>query len=344
MKYKLLSVNKDSLAEINIGDYIQALAALQYLPSFDGFVNREELSRYDGEECAVIMNGWFMHSPENWPPSKMIHPIFLSFHIDMEVSEEMLSARNLKYFKENEPIGCRDYYTCNLLMQKGIDSWFSGCLTLSLGKGFLSNEKRNTVYFVDPYMPDPCSKWDRLKNLLVFFSSPLAVYRLSKKISVFYSYKGVRDRIERPSQFFRVYSKVFTTNCLVTATYITHSKSIYKTMSDKERMNEAKALVEKYANGKFVVTSRLHCALPCLGLHTPVYFIQNNKWNDVFCCRFGGLIDLFNTVIISSNQIICNFEHKGKLSETSIVKNKNTWEPLAKAISIRCREQINHIE
>ena len=55
MKYKLLSVETANLKP-NIGDYIQALAASQFLPTIDGFVNREELSQYDSEECIVIMN------------------------------------------------------------------------------------------------------------------------------------------------------------------------------------------------------------------------------------------------------------------------------------------------
>ena len=39
------------------------------------------------------------------------------------------------------------------------------------------------------------------------------------------------------------------------------------------RMNRAEALLDCYAGAKAVVTSRLHCALPCLALGTPVLFI-----------------------------------------------------------------------
>jgi hypothetical protein len=67
MKYKLLSAHTEKT--VNIGDYIQALASLQFLPSFDGFVEREGLNSYSEEECTVIMNGWFMHNPnlDSWP-------------------------------------------------------------------------------------------------------------------------------------------------------------------------------------------------------------------------------------------------------------------------------------
>lgn len=41
MKYKLLAVSSED--QVNIGDYIQALASAQFLPSMDGFIQREEL-------------------------------------------------------------------------------------------------------------------------------------------------------------------------------------------------------------------------------------------------------------------------------------------------------------
>ncbi len=63
MKYKLLAVSTESY--LNIGDYIQALASSQFLPSTDGFIQREELNKYDGADAKVIMNGWYMHRPKN---------------------------------------------------------------------------------------------------------------------------------------------------------------------------------------------------------------------------------------------------------------------------------------
>ena len=51
MKYKLLSVSKSpKLVGINIGDYIQALAAAQFYPHIDGFIDRDvDLKDYDDE-------------------------------------------------------------------------------------------------------------------------------------------------------------------------------------------------------------------------------------------------------------------------------------------------------
>lgn len=337
MKYKLLSVNTDDY-QTNIGDYIQALAASLFLPSMDGFVNREELSHYDGEDCVVIMNGWFMHFPDNWPPSKNIHPIFLSFHINMIAMEKMLTHHGITYLKANEPIGCRDRHTLNSLKQKGIDSWFTGCLTLTLGEKYTSMGKKEHVYFVDPCIPS--TRQDRVKKVVTFLSHPFFVYKLSKKFHKQDNHDSLITRISKSSQFFRLYSKIFTKDCLEKAIFMTHEDTNYSTMSDEERINEADRLIRMYAHAIFVVTGRIHCALPCLGLQTPVYFTQGLSENEISSCRFDGLTELFNKMTLSSNNIICDFNYAGKLSESNIVENKKTWEPLAKAIAAKCTESI----
>jgi len=340
MKYKLLSVNTDDY-QTNIGDYIQALAASQFLPSMDGFVNREELSQYDGDECVVIMNGWFMLFPDNWPPSKNIHPIFLSFHINVMAMERMLAHNSVTYLKAHEPIGCRDRYTLYLLRQEGIDSWFTGCLTLTLGNKYTSMGKKEHVYFVDPCIPKP-SRQDRVKRTVAFLCHPFLVYKISKKLHKLNNHHSFRVRISKSSQLFRLYSKIFTKDCLENAIFISHGDTCYSFMSDEERMNEADRLIRLYSHAKFVVTSRIHCALPCLGIQTPVYFTQDVSCHIIKSCRFDGLTELFNKMTVSSNSIICDFDFSGKLSESNIVENKKTWEPFAKAIAVQCNEYIRN--
>ena len=339
MKYKLLSVETGN-RWTNIGDYIQALAASQFLPSIDGFVNREELSQYDGEECVVIMNGWFMHVPNNWPPSKKIRPIFLSFHINKEASDKMLANHGVTYLKENGPIGCRDRYTLNLLRQREIESCFTGCLTLTLGNKYTSVEKKEKVYFVDPCIPISQNRMDRLAILL---RNPFLVYKISKKLSTPGKHNSFRNRIYKSSQFIQYYSKIFTKECLGDAIFIMHENTNYSFMSDEERMNEAERLIRLYSRAIFVVTSRLHCALPCLGLQTPVYFTQRVSCSEKSDCRFDGLIELFNKMTVFSNNIICDFNYTGKLSEYNIVANKKNWEPLAMALTTKCTKLISNI-
>lgn len=117
MKYKLLAVSKfPNISGVNIGDYVQALASSQFLPHIDGFIDRDEdLKDYAGEPCKVIMNGWYMHLPQNWPPSDLIDPLFVAFHLNSGVKEVLLSSQSIAYLKSHQPIGCRDLNTLYLL-------------------------------------------------------------------------------------------------------------------------------------------------------------------------------------------------------------------------------------
>ena len=79
MKNGLMIVNPNEAGLMNIGDYVQALAARQYFPNIDILLDRDnDLASYQGEEVRMIMNGWFMDHPENFPPSHQIKPLLIS--------------------------------------------------------------------------------------------------------------------------------------------------------------------------------------------------------------------------------------------------------------------------
>lgn len=331
MKYKLLSI--ENRAMINIGDYVQALAAAQFLPQVDGFVNRECLSDYDGDECKVIMNGWYMHDPTKWPPGEKITPLFVALHINKLASEQMLQEKGRTYLKKHEPIGCRDYHTRDLLQENGIESYFSGCLTLTLGRKYRSVRHTDKVYFVDPYIPREESFALFTKDLIALFFSPLLTYHLSHQL---YLSPSKLTNIIRTARFVRLYSRIFTKETLRNATYISQENKYFATLDNNERLNKAELLIKEYAQASFVVTKRIHCALPCLGLETPVYFTENALDNEVSSCRFGGIKELFNRITVFPDGIETEFERKGKLSNMNIVMNKDTWRPLAATLTQRC--------
>jgi hypothetical protein len=117
----------------NLGDDIQSIAARQFLPQVDTFINRERLSTYDGPPVVMILNGWFKHDVMDWPPSSLITPIFVGFHLH---DHKLLTAPCVDYLKSHGPIGCRDVYTSRLLTNYGIDVFVSGCLTSTLGLSY----------------------------------------------------------------------------------------------------------------------------------------------------------------------------------------------------------------
>ncbi len=236
-----------SYSTVNLGDEIQSIAAQQFLPSTDSLVDRDQLNRLPNGavgEYKILLNGWHTHKPENWPPSPKLIPLITSFHITGETyskdqycarpSDVLLEEKNLAYFRAHAPIGTRDLWTRDLLRQKGVESYFSGCLTLTLGSG-RPKIRKNYVCAVDVEGPI----LDRLRN-----------------------------RVSDP---------------LLTLTHIDPRPGSFN-----ERCHRARRLLSIYAQAKLVVTSRLHCALPCLALQTPVLLIHMAP--DSY--RFTGLSDL----------------------------------------------------
>lgn len=147
----------------NLGDEVQSLAVRQFLPRVDAVVDREELDTFKADEPHhIVLNGWYMHRPERWPPGPFIKPLITSFHItQMErrapferADRAMLRGASAEFLKAHAPIGCRDRNTQRLLEGIGVEAYFSGCATLTLPK--LDVEKTDRVAAVQ--LPGPAMR------------------------------------------------------------------------------------------------------------------------------------------------------------------------------------------
>jgi len=75
-------------------------------------------------------------------------------------------------------------------------------------------------------------------------------------------------------------------------TFITHNDLLSMHRVD-QRLERARGILKKYATAKMVITSRIHVALPCLALGTPVYFVDvGYKHRN----RFKGILDLMHCI------------------------------------------------
>lgn len=141
MKYGVLY----NAFNLNLGDDIQAYAASRFLPAVDYLIDRETINTFkskDNEPVAVIMNAWYMWEKWHWPPSKCIIPHMVSIHYadhnlanqweGSPLQYEALEGLGGDYFRTYQPIGCRDYFTMEQLQKRGIEAYFSGCVTLTL--------------------------------------------------------------------------------------------------------------------------------------------------------------------------------------------------------------------
>ena len=249
----------------NIGDYIQSLAALQYLPKKckPYLVDRDSIQFYNGTKIKLIMNGWHNLNGGNKYVSNKIKPFYISYHLtkSKDMPEEFI--KNMNNFS---PIGCRDIQTRNNLIKYGIKAYFSSCLTTTLDIDYRldKSERTNEIIFIDYKFGD----YPEADKYL--FS--LEAYNFNK------------------------------------ITYISHMFDI--NLTHIERLKFASKLLKRYAKAKLIITTRIHGALPCLALNTPVILINKKFDYD----RYIGLYELLNTIGINSKkrfEIRVNINNKG---------------------------------
>ena len=317
----------------NIGDYIQSLAASQFFERTDVYINREQLDIYNGENVKLIMNGWFMHSSKNWPPSSKIKPLFVAFHLNSLAKNELLSEESIKYFKLQEPIGCRDYKTVKLLEEKGVKAYFSACMTLTLGEKYKNNSKNNKVFFVDPFY-----YFSKFK-ILFYISTLVLNFKRIKKISFKENKNTTIKNLIHTAAFYRQYNKIFDKDILINSEYINHE--IPDTFeSENEKFDYAKYLLSEYSQAQFVVTSRIHCALPCLALDTPVLYTDDLNQLEVSYCRLDGIRDLFNTIKIDKDNIYVD-NQPSKINFKTKLSNKKDYIKYRDKLIETCKKFVN---
>ncbi|MGE8683689.1 MAG: polysaccharide pyruvyl transferase family protein [Acinetobacter sp.] len=316
-------VYEELKGRFNIGDYIQSLAAQSFFENYTAKINREKSAYYDGDEINLIMNGWFTHTTTNeWIPSEKIKPLLISFHLNHSSVPYLLNKEGIEFFKKNQPIGCRDEFTVNEFKKRGIDAYFSGCLTLTLDRYKKSNVKREGIYIVDP------------------------LYDYPQKMYIMESYKSLiksmlNGDIFKTKKIEKHMKKIFSQELLEQAEYITQvlpgDKYTYE-----EKFKIADSLLEKYSTAKLVITSRIHCALPCLAMGTPVIYI--NGFDSFFdTCRFEGILELFNRVDVNkkTGSFIANFDYKGeKITSDIDIHNKDDYLILANKMKKICEDFV----
>ncbi len=259
----------------NIGDDIQLLAAKRFLPQVDYIIEREALDQFvskNNEKVKVIMNGWFFHQAEHWPPTPFIEPKLLSMHFtdNMMISgwtskvewEKVLQINEADFFKENGPVGCRDHHTEQMMKKLDIPCYFSSCLTTTLSLG-IKKDIKNIIYAVDV---DP-EVVDYVK-----------AHSNAEVISL--THTMTKEECEAPVEI---------------------------------RLKRAEELLEKYHQAKMVITSRLHVALPCLGLETPVLLIEHD--DPLYKGRLETYYDFVHTTTVDnllSGKSLYNFDKPKK--------------------------------
>ncbi|MCD8153178.1 MAG: polysaccharide pyruvyl transferase family protein [Clostridiales bacterium] len=255
MKYGIL-FNKNNM---NIGDDIQAYATALFLPSFDYIIDREHIDEFvpeNGEPVAVIMNAWYMWNKWNWPPSRYIYPCFVGFHY----ADHQLAKQPGSPFKYEFLTGIGGDYL-RAYEPVGCRDNFTREQLEKLGiRSYFSGCITMTL----PKMPE---RKDR--------GTYICLVDVEKRVS---------DKIKAQLKDEDIEIRV-----------VTHNRERNENLSWEDRVKIVTDLLTLYQNARCVVTRRLHCALPCLAMETPVFLIKETE-DDI---RFSPYNDFLHRVTVT---------------------------------------------
>jgi hypothetical protein len=155
-----------------------------------------------------------------------------------------------------------------------------------------------------------------LKN----FPAVLRIYNKNKKIG-----RNILYSLAKSGLIYCFYSNILEKDILAKANFIRHSINREALKSDHEYFEYAEQLIKNYAQAKLVVTSRLHCALPCLALGTPIIFINSD---GLSYGRFDGLLELLRVFNFKDGNFQTEDEvlkSAGKIGLNTKLENKNDF-------------------
>ncbi|SKB98392.1 hypothetical protein SAMN05660226_04140 [Parapedobacter luteus] len=215
----------------NIGDVLQGMVAIPFLPDNAIVVDRESLAKIP-QPGFLIANGWYLHSFENFPPPDNVQPFYVSVHIAK--SELLLDRKTRDHFMKYAPIGCRDTKTLKLLLGWGIPAYYSSCLTITTHpRNEINHSGIGECLLVDNIdHPVPMDVKEKLERLL--------------------GEKLTRVSHDPPNT----------------------SGSLHDYWSNASTHMES--LLKRYCKARLVVTTKIHCALPCLGMGANILVIHPN--------------------------------------------------------------------
>lgn len=110
---------------------------------------------------------------------------------------------------------------------------------------------------------------------------------------------------------------------------------IDQTNTWEQRLNNAKKLLTVYQNAEFVITTRLHCAMPCLALNTPVLFLKEDSIEEIG--RFEGLSRL---VYCESSEHFIQGSHVFDINNPP--ENKTDYLKIRESLIKKCKAFIGN--
>lgn len=195
----------------NLGDDIWAYAQSKLLPNIDYLIDNTTAYAFesDNHEKVATIIGAFVE-PYNFEYSFLwssdILPFFCGAYFRPTMFELFEKKSMFEFMKAYEPIGCRSTITANMLKSKGIEAYFSGCISLTLPN--MGYEKEDYICLVDVS--------EEMEKKILDQNSNLRIIRTTHNIANIdgHSKLTIYERFQLVEKQLEIYSKA---KCVITS-------------------------------------------------------------------------------------------------------------------------------
>ncbi|XP_013392020.1 uncharacterized protein LOC106160055 [Lingula anatina] len=297
--------------DINAGDEIQTLAALQFLPFVDRFVDRdtwdvtciETHAPSDNDAKCVSVTEYTRFITHSNPKNS-------SFYLTKsEVGDGNFEAK--AKLRKGSTVSSQANNP-NETITIFLNAWYNSADMIWPPKGNL-NPLMLSMYFGpnfwnklltvsgENYLKNhgPVGARDentfrvlRDKKFLVYMSACLTLLMHNPNLEITREDVLVVDVDQRALELIVPY------HIRKSAITVTHNLPSSMKFDRIARYEAAHHLMELYSRAKLVLTSRIHCALPCIAMGIPVVFVETDVLPGGGGNRSEGLTKLFHTVTV----------------------------------------------
>ena len=234
------------------------MASIQYTPFVSSWVDHTDFAAHlpspPHTSTLAFGNAWWgrTYGGFSFPPSSALRLLLVAVHINQWGVVDNHEGA-LDYMRAQAPVGARDLKTLEKLLERNVPTYFSACLTLTWDPNIR--------------LMAPGPKTDVLVIDTVAYSRATLANLVPKEIMD--SYKS--------------YS--------VNLGYV-NNKGVHTRPSFHHPLQFAYGNLLQLAKAKLVITARIHIALPCVALGTPVIFtLIDGNTDSALPGGGGGRVD-----------------------------------------------------
>lgn len=238
-------------------------------------------------------------------------PLVNLIHHGINIGDDIQSIAQQRFLSPPYDVINREHmHTFSKKVRVIMSAWFLGLhrnwppnkeitpifISFHIANEYLASKKFADYY--KKYEPIGCRDLNTMKLLQnigvkAYFSGCLTLTlirpNLPRTEKIYVVDAHLTEKVKYPFGANNLFKALIPDDIKLKAEYIEHNTP--PGLLKKNRQKYASSLLEKYATAKLVITSRLHCLLPCLAYGTPVIFLENRLHT---CKRYSGYHEYFH--------------------------------------------------